>query len=164
MYLCTTVLYLLNGISDGGTTSICYICILALSYIHMYLMLTKNWNFNNFEFDDQVFNKLLGDLVHILGQMIILHSTRRLLLRPRVKPGIIKNRSDIEDTTVSIFFLLKIGLDKIIYWLGIYLVDSGFYYVKKLKRLVILYSNQNFSTQPLTVFWHHITQKEGVLI
>ena len=70
-------------------------------------------DFNNFEFDDQVFNKLLGDFVQFLGQMMILHSTRRLL-RPRVKPGIIKNRSDIEDT-VSIFFLLKIGLDKIIY-------------------------------------------------
>ena len=59
---------------------------------------------HNFEFDDQVFAKLLGDFIHSLGHLMTLHSTRRLL--HKVKPGIIKNRSDLEATpaTVSIFF------------------------------------------------------------
>ena len=53
---------------------------------------------------------------------------------------------------------LKKGSDEIIYWLCLIL---GFImYVKKTKRIVILYSNQKFSTKPLKFFWHHKTQKE----
>ena len=39
---------------------------------------------------------------------------------------------------------------------------SGFYYVKQIKRFVILYSNQKLSTEPLTFFWHNKTQKKRV--
>ena len=48
---------------------------------------------------------------------------------------------------------MKMGSYNMIYWLGRYYFLLGFIYVKNPKRFVVLYSNQKFSTQPLTVFW-----------
>ena len=60
-------------------------------------------------------------------------------------------------------FSMVISSDKIIDWLGRYILfPFGFYHGKKPKRFVILHSNWKFSTQPLTFFWHNKTQKERV--
>ena len=55
--------------------------------------------------------------------------------------------------------VLKTGSYKIIDWLVRYSFRLGFVISKNPKR--ILYSNQQFSTQPL-IFWHNKVQKERV--